>query len=212
MTKDEAISLIGKELKILNVIKSYNGIKRRKVVYTVEYECPYCLNPSRIYINNILNKGIPKACNKCTPKLKDCHHGYGTRIFGIWGNLRARCHNTKHRDYHNYGGRGITVCQEWDSFESFRDWSLSHGYQEDLSIDRINNDRGYSPDNCRWVGRITQGSNKRNNIMCTHNGITKSLMEWANELGYDKVKLRSMYRAHPNEDIIDMYKSKYNTI
>ncbi|WP_326707988.1 hypothetical protein OG758_48720 [Streptomyces sp. NBC_01474] len=79
-------------------------------------------------------------------------HGQSrTRLHSVWTNMRERCSNPDSEKYSRYGGRGITVCDEWNNFRSFATWAHTHGYAEGLSIDRINNDRGYSPDNCRWV-------------------------------------------------------------
>lgn len=76
-----------------------------------------------------------------------CTH---TRLFSIWHNMKSRCYYTKGKDYKDYGARGITVCAEWlHDFAAFRDWAMTHGYRDDLSIDRIDNDKGYSLENCR---------------------------------------------------------------
>ena len=96
--------------------------------------------------------------------LSSTHHSSGTRLYNIWCNIKGRCKNSSHRDYCNYGGRGISLCKEWDnSFETFRDWAYNNGYSDTLSIDRINVDGNYEPTNCRWTDSYTQNSNKRLN-------------------------------------------------
>jgi len=105
------------------------------------------------------------------------------RIYTAWKNILIRCENPRSSGYKNYGGRGITVCEEWHTFLPFYNWSLSNGYAEHLTIDRIDNDKGYSPENCRW---ITQKENSRNrgcNHLVTFNGQTLCISEWAEKAG-----------------------------
>lgn len=105
------------------------------------------------------------------------------RLFGIWVGMIRRCENPKHKDYHHYGERGISVCDEWHFFENFKEWSINNGYGENLSIDRIDVNLGYSPSNCRWATRKMQGNNKRNNRLLTFNGETHTATEWSKITG-----------------------------
>lgn len=90
------------------------------------------------------------------------HGGSDTRLHTTWQNMKARCYRQQSSSYDRYGGRGITVCDEWrDDFAAFRGWALSNGYSDELTIDRIDNDRGYEPRNCRWVDRTVQSRNRR---------------------------------------------------
>lgn len=96
--------------------------------------------------------------------------------------MKGRCYTKTDRAYKDYGGRGITICDEWlgeKGFENFYKWSMANGYTDDLSIDRIDNNKGYSPDNCRWADEKTQCRNRRTNHLITFNGETKSMAEWS---------------------------------
>lgn len=112
------------------------------------------------------------------------HGGTGTRLYVIWRNMKARCTKSYAAKYKNYGGRGISICNEWlNDFETFRNWSLSNGYSDDLTLDRIDNNGNYEPNNCRWVSNSEQQHNKRTNRMITFHGETKTLTQWAREKG-----------------------------
>lgn len=106
-------------------------------------------------------------------------HGLkGTRVFRIWSNMKTRCNNPNSNYYKRYGGRGIKVCDEWNDFQVFYDWAMSNGYNDNLSIDRINNNGNYEPSNCRWVDMKTQGRNRCSNHLIIINGETKTIEEW----------------------------------
>lgn len=112
------------------------------------------------------------------------HKMTNSRIYKIWSNLINRCTNPNNPAYKNYGGRGIRVCDEWiHSFESFYSWAFSAGYNNNLTIDRINNDDGYAPENCRWVDRVEQSNNKRNNKYIEYDGLVLTIAEWARRCG-----------------------------
>lgn len=115
-------------------------------------------------------------------------HGLtGTRIYAEWKSMKARCFTTTSKAYIRYGGRGITVCDEWlDNFQSFYDWAMSNGYSNILTLDRINNDGNYEPSNCRWVSRTIQMNNTSRNVFVTLNGETKTFHDWIRELNLTK--------------------------
>lgn len=101
-----------------------------------------------------------------------------------WSHMKSRCSCPTHQAYKNYGGRGIGVCDEWqDSFETFMEWALSNGWERGLTLDRIDNDGDYEPDNCRWVDHKTQNRNRRTNRYLTFNGESKTLQEWSEITG-----------------------------
>lgn len=108
------------------------------------------------------------------------------RLYNIWVKINKRCFNDSCEEYKNYGGRGITICQEWQKlggFYSFVIWSLNNGYNPELTIDRINNDSNYEPSNCRWVTRVEQNNNTRKNRLITAFGETDTLSNMARKYG-----------------------------
>lgn len=118
----------------------------------------------------------------------------GTRLYNIYNNMILRCTNPNATNYERYGGRGITVCKEWSGKRAninFFRWAEQTGYTDELTLDRIDNSKGYSPENCRWVLPKIQNRNKRNNVYLTLDGKTQILEDWAKELKIDSRVLRS---------------------
>lgn len=108
----------------------------------------------------------------------------GSSIYHVWRAMKDRCANPTNKQYCNYGGRGISVCEEWaGSFESFKDWAFQNGYAIGLTLDRINNDGNYAPDNCRWTDYKTQANNSRKCQLVTINGETHTVKQWSEILG-----------------------------
>lgn len=124
------------------------------------------------------------------------------RLHYIWSGMRQRCLNPKNDKFQHYGGRGISVCEAWSDFDSFRAWALANGYQDSLSIDRIDNDGNYEPGNCRWVTHTIQTRNRSISHLLTHNGETKTLSEWARDLGICNSALRGRLKKWPVEDAL----------
>lgn len=114
-----------------------------------------------------------------------------TRLYRIWANIKTRCLNPNDPHFERYGARGITVCDEWkDNFQAFYDWSISHGYADNLTIDRKDNNAEYSPDNCRWATVAEQNRNKRTVKLITYKGETKTIPEWTKQLKLGKETIR----------------------
>jgi hypothetical protein len=113
---------------------------------------------------------------------------YSSRFYRIWSNMKTRCYNNKIPDYDRYGGRGITVCDEWLKFGNFFDdmyGSYELAYMEDIniSLDRIDNSKGYSKNNCKWSSKTEQANNRRSSHFVEYNGKRQTLAQWAKEIG-----------------------------
>lgn len=135
-----------------------------------------------------LRGGRSSSCgcfaNELVSKRSRTHGMSSSRIFYIWGGMLNRCNNPNDYHYKWYGGRGISVCPEWmQSFESFYEWSITNGYSEGMSIDRIDNNGNYEPSNCRWITHHEQMYNTRRNVMLTHEGKTMCAKEWSKITG-----------------------------
>lgn len=119
-------------------------------------------------------------------------HGHkGCRLYRIWSNIKTRCYNTNCAQFDRYGGRGISVCDEWkNSFQAFYDWSMSHGYSDELTIDRIDVNGNYEPSNCHWVTMKEQSINRSNNHIVRLNNEEKPLSEWCKQFGLNYKTVR----------------------
>ena len=118
------------------------------------------------------------------------------RLREIWRSMRKRCYNPKCKDYKEYGARHIGMCPEWrDDFEAFYNWAITHGYRSDLTIDRVMNNKGYSPGNCRWISRKAQAQNRRTNTHLTIDGHTKTISRWSEETGIEDYTIIKRMKA-----------------
>lgn len=158
----------------------------------VRYVCLCDCGERRKVLAQNLTNGRSESCG-CSNREKAASrmqkqattHGESkTRLYSTWKAMRVRCNAKNGRDVKLYSGRGIKVCEEWNKFEPFRDWAMSHGYRDDLEIDRIDNNGNYEPSNCRWATRTEQVRNRQNTYTETINGETKSVAEWCEIFGY----------------------------
>ncbi len=106
-----------------------------------------------------------------------------TRLFGIWAKMKQRCYNPNNPKFPIYGAEGKMICDEWQHFEPFYTWAMANGYQDNLTIDRIDNSKGYSPDNCRWTTVKEQANNRRTCRIVEYNGKSQTIKQWSEELG-----------------------------
>lgn len=143
-------------------------------------ECVYCGKIQTRVVEKITHGHAKCDCQK-NFKSRFCDRD--TRLGNIHHGMLQRCENPNNDGYKYYGAKGISVCDEWQSYEPFRDWSLSNGYEDNLTIDRIDYTKGYSPENCRWTTYKTQANNKSSNHIITHNDKSQTVQMWGEELG-----------------------------
>ena len=146
------------------------------------WNCRCICGSKRVLAGSGLKRGKYYSCGCHKRRNYVIYHCHDKRLNGIWHGMIHRCHN-EHRDrYNDWGGRGINVCDEWrNNFDTFADWSLSHGYSSNMQIDRIDNDGDYTPENCRWASSIEQGRNTRRNHIMMAFGEEKCIAQWAED-------------------------------
>jgi hypothetical protein len=173
--------MIGKRFGRLTVIEFAGMNYRRSATWRCLCDC----GNEKTVDGNCLRMGWTRSCGCLNDEMRHVKkpktHGMtNTRIHRIWKAMKARCHNKNDK---LYGGRGIAVCSDWNNFEPFYKWAIENGYADNLSIDRIDPNGNYCPENCRWADASTQAKNKRLTCVATINGETRPLKEWASITG-----------------------------
>ena len=195
MTK--MIDLTGQRFGRLTVVKRAVNTKNGKAQWVCKCDC----GNYNVVQSYDLRSGNTKSCGCLNAeRLKagiNVKHGMCyTPLNNVWRAMKRRCYYKKDSRYESYGARGVTVCMEWlNDFQAFYDWAMANGYQEGLSIDRIDVNGNYEPGNCRWATDKEQANNTRNNHFLTYNGETHTIAEWAEIVGMkrDTLKKRIYY-------------------
>ena len=189
------------KLKIISLHhkRLYINPKTNKKKYKEFYLCKCdCGNEIVVYKDNLKrNHTTSCGCYKNEMRIKShTKHGMeGSRIYKIWQGIKKRCYRKSFSKYNCYGGRGITVCNEWkNDFMSFYKWAMANGYKDNLSIDRIDVNGNYEPSNCRWATQKEQMRNTRRNKFIEYGGKVHCVSEWAEILGINPEKL--FYRLY----------------
>lgn len=172
---------------------SFVGYKNNSPVLQVR--CNICGNIFETWASQFYGNRNPCKCLK--------HNWKKERLYGIWTNMKTRCHNKISNRYTYYKNKGIEVCEEWKTnYVNFRTWAIENGYSEELSIDRIDGDKGYFPDNCRWATSTTQNKNRSCNINITLGEETKCLKDWCQTLGINYKTEHTYLSRHGIDNMI----------
>ncbi len=192
----------------LTALRPNGKTKAGKMLWLCQCECGNLVTISGVSLRN----GNTRSCG-CVVKEKlqqrNTRHGKcGTRLYRIYRGMVQRCNDPKQKCFAQYGGKGIAICDEWREYSAFEKWAFANGYAPNLTIDRIDNNGDYCPQNCRWVDSFMQAHNKSNNRMITYNGKTQTISEWARELGVAAGTIR--YRLKKGQPITKFYKNEKN--
>lgn len=195
-------ALIGQKIEKLTVISVERAAHKRNKGQTIPLVKCLCECGKETIINGYY-LGQTKSCG-CTGGSKRSgtksvlykHGKSNTKLIHMWDGMRGRCYNKNNHKYHNYGGRGIFICDEWNNSLNFIDWALKNGYKEGLSIERKDVDKGYSPENCCFIEKKDQVLNKTNTFRVEYNGQIKPIVIWCRELNldYNKTYYKSRFR------------------
>ena len=193
LTEDD---VVGKRFGMLVVKEMAYRTGKKKRLYL---KCVCDCGNEKIALYDSLKAGKTRSCGCLVSKeersKRSSTHGLSkSKLYKIWDGIKYRCYGKNCLEYDRYGGRGIGMCDAWkNDFMSFYDWSMNNGFEDGLSIDRIDNNGNYEPTNCRWANDYEQGANKRNNIVIEYNGETHILSEWARITGIKRLTLRKRY-------------------
>lgn len=189
----QKIDLTGQTFGYLTVIREDKSPSNRRIKWVCKCKC----GDTCVVASHALRGGRTSSCGCKVYESKNQTHGMShTRLYEIWCGMKKRCYNSKERVYNTYGGRGITVCDEWrNNFLAFYNWSMLNGYSDDLSIDRIDNDGNYEPSNCRWATFTQQQRNTSKTKRITVDGVSKPITEWCDILGITRAQAESRYNS-----------------
>lgn len=173
--------LTGKRFGRLVVVERDASYQKKSTKWVCKCDCGRVVS---VFASNLV-RGTSTSCGcyKRDNPSRTTHGMSGTRLYGIWTNMKTRCENPRSKYYDRYGGRGITVCEEWQNPERFFEWAKQSGYGDDMTIERVDNDLGYSPENCRWATMKEQENNRSNSRLFTMDGKTQTLALWCDEYG-----------------------------
>jgi hypothetical protein len=198
----EKADMIGKRFGRLTIIKMLEDGDTNHCKFLCSCDC------GGVTVASLANlkRGHTKSCGclqkEMTSKANMRHGDANTSLWRRYKHMQWRCSNPNSPDYKNYGGRGIKVSREWDTYEKFKAWALLNGYRDDLTIDRIDVNGDYEPSNCRWITLEQQQSNRRDSVFIMFNGEQKTVSQWARIIGVNPNKIYYLKRKGISDDEI----------
>lgn len=190
-------------------IKPLRINNHKEVVWLCKCDCGnFCEKSSGAFKN--ISKIASCGCMKGKkPHITNLELKNYKPIHECYVNMKTRCYNPNYELYSRYGGRGIKVCDEWkDNFKEFYNWAIN-GWEKGLTLDRINNDDDYKPDNCRWVDRVEQANNRHTNYLIKYKGKIKTMAQWSRILKIDYSFIQSrMYKNKTMEEVVEEWNLK----
>lgn len=200
------LDLVNKRFGSLIVIKEHCVRNNGHIMWECLCDCGKTSIVKGIHLKSEHTKSCgcaQSAMMKKISKTRSKTHGFSkTDLYHVWASMKSRCYYPKNVSYPYYGLRGIVVCNEWKKFENFYSWAINNGYKKGLSIDRINNDGNYQPNNCRWATLKEQANNMSTNIKLSYNGKTKTVIQWCEIFNIKKdTAYRKLRRGKSFEEI-----------
>ena len=185
-------SMLGEKHGRLTAVEFRGTDARNNSLWLFKCEC----GKEIVATGHSVRRGNTRSCGCLHLKHGDTREGNIAKIYTVWHSMICRCSYEKLSYYKNYGGRGISVCAEWQSYPIFKEWALSHGYADNLQIDRINNDGNYEPGNCRFVTAKNNVSNQRGTVLLTIDGETACATEWNRRINRSRGLVAEWVRIH----------------
>ena len=175
--------LAGRRFGKLVAIKYSHNDKWGSAMWLCQCDC----GKQIITRSSALRSGNTKSCG-CQTKARK-HGLWKHPLYSVWQSMKTRCYNPKANKYKYYGGKGITVCEDWLTFINFYNWAVTNGDRKGLTLDRIDRDKGYQSDNCRWVDPTRQNNNKSDNVQITYGGQRYTVKQFSKLIGVAKSTL-----------------------
>lgn len=211
------IDMVGKRFGRLVVLErsENNG---NKVMWRCKCDCGKIVDVFGTYLRTGDTKSCGCYASDARKNRATKHNMCKSRLYRIWHSMKIRCYNPKNKRYHCYGGKGVSVCEEWkNDFSEFMKWAYENGYDEnapkwECTIDRIDSNGNYCPENCRWATIKEQNNNRTNNTIIFYNGCKKTISQWSEELGIEQDTISARLKRRPDNLDLVFYKGDLRSI